>query len=104
MVLELATVESDPPQEFSSADLNLELEPHECRFGRWYQGPGMHRFGHRAAFQKIEGAHDRVHRIAAQMIELWRIGRLGQLDELKQKLLANRDLLLSCLESLREYR
>ena len=38
------------------------------------------------------------------MIELWRAGHLGQGHKLLQKLLANRDLLLSYLESLREYR
>jgi len=99
----ISTLESDPPVDFNATDLGIEIASRECRFGHWYHGPGKHRYGHRTAFQKIEAAHERVHQIAAQLIELWRTGHLGKRHDLQKKLLANRDLLLSYLESLREY-
>lgn len=103
-VAEVITIlESDPPVDFNTVDLNLEIASRECRFGHWYHGPGRHRYGQRTAFQKIEAIHERVHQIAAQLIELWRTGRLGRRQDLLEKLLANRDLLLSYLENLREY-
>jgi diguanylate cyclase (GGDEF)-like protein/PAS domain S-box-containing protein len=98
----ISLLEREHHQDLSIAD--VELNTHECRLGRWYYGPGMHRFGHRPHFLAMEGVHEHTHKLARDIIGLWRRGRMHQAVELKQALLAKRDELLGCLESLREYR
>lgn len=97
----LALLERDHRRDAHAADIALDTR--ECRLGRWYQGPGKHRFSHRSHFKAIEGLHDRMHRLAHELIELWRAGRVHESGALKQALLTNRDELLANLQRLREH-
>jgi diguanylate cyclase (GGDEF)-like protein/PAS domain S-box-containing protein len=97
----LHMIEHDPTRENTKA--NLSPASVECRFGRWYQGPGKHRFGNRPLFREMGDVHERVHQLSHRLIELWQTGLLKNSDGLKQELMVERDNLLSNLEDLREY-
>ncbi|MEJ2590842.1 MAG: EAL domain-containing protein [Candidatus Thiodiazotropha sp.] len=97
----LNLIEHDHRQAAAGMDIDMNLR--ECRLGRWFYGPGKHRFGHRPHFLALEGVHERTHQLARDIIESWRNGQRQQVDAIKQDLLENRDELISCLERLREY-
>ena len=97
----LNLIEHDHRQAAIGSDIDMNLR--ECRLGRWFYGPGKHRFGHRPHYLALEGVHERTHQLAHDIIEAWRTGQRQQVDTIKQDLLKNRDELISCLELLREY-
>jgi diguanylate cyclase (GGDEF)-like protein/PAS domain S-box-containing protein len=41
-----------------------------CRFGRWYYQQGLLRYGHLAAFQRVEPLHHQFHQLARELISL----------------------------------
>jgi diguanylate cyclase (GGDEF)-like protein/PAS domain S-box-containing protein len=41
-----------------------------CRFGRWYHGDGMRRYGHMDAFKDIDALHQRVHQIGEGLLQM----------------------------------
>lgn len=45
-----------------------QLDGHECNFGHWYYGEGRNRYGHLPAYRAAESLHDRVHRLARQLV------------------------------------
>ncbi len=45
-----------------------ELEKRACRFGQWYYGEGLRRFGKLPEFIDLEGLHDEVHRVAEALL------------------------------------
>ena len=51
------------------------LDAHACSFGRWYSGPGRHRYGHLPAYRAIAPAHDELHAIAERLVAALREGR-----------------------------
>jgi EAL domain-containing protein (putative c-di-GMP-specific phosphodiesterase class I) len=46
-----------------------EIDGHQCRFGRWYDGAGE-RYGHLEAFQQIASVHAEVHALAIRLLAL----------------------------------
>jgi diguanylate cyclase (GGDEF)-like protein len=94
-------IENESEQTPSLPD--LQLESRECRFGRWYYGPGKHRFGQQSAFVSMEEIHERIHNLGKESISLCMTGRRQEAISLKPALIQQRDELLACLESLREY-
>ena len=57
------------------------LDPHQCRFGRWYDGPGRTRYGHLAEFKALSTLHSRVHKLANELIDLRSAGRAQELRQ-----------------------
>jgi hypothetical protein len=83
-------------------ELSISLDIGRCRFGHWYQGSGTVRYGDFAEFQAIDPMHKRVHRLAAQMIEMARNGELEAARNLLPKLYKTRDSLLKLIDALIE--
>lgn len=79
-----------------------ELDPHQCRFGLWYQGAGAVRYGALPKFKAIGPVHDRVHLLGAELIELARDGRLEDAQALLPELYLARDNLLLSLKALNQ--
>ena len=45
-----------------------QLDGHACNFGHWYYGEGENRYGHLPDFRAAETLHDRIHRLAQQLV------------------------------------
>ena len=91
-------IETGNAQEMTRS--GLDLHTRECRFGRWYYGPGQHRFGHLAVFQDLEDTHARVHHLANELIELCLGGHQATARARKPELMAGQAQLLAGLDRL----
>jgi hypothetical protein len=49
---------------------NLPVRHTECRFGKWYFNEGTALFGELAVFRDIQGSHEMLHAIYAQVYDL----------------------------------
>lgn len=59
-----------------------ELDDHACGFGRWCYGSGRQRYGSMPVFCAIDDAHQELHRVARQMLELQRLGQVETVAEM----------------------
>jgi diguanylate cyclase (GGDEF)-like protein/PAS domain S-box-containing protein len=79
---------------------DVEHDPLECRFGRWYRGNGRRRYGMLPGYAEIDAQHAAIHRLGIELLELCDAGRrdaaLARLPELH----AQRDRLLGMLRGL----
>ena len=71
---------------------------HQCRLGKWYDGPGKQRYGEMEAFRAMADPHEQVHALGRTIRDLVaesRIDeateRLEQMDTLSQQLFARLD-------------
>jgi diguanylate cyclase (GGDEF)-like protein/PAS domain S-box-containing protein len=75
------------------------LDDRQCRFGQWYYDQGQRHYQERQAFRDLEPLHQRVHRIGAELLELYRGNPAGANARLGE-LFAARDALLDRLHAL----
>lgn len=54
----------------------------KCRFGRWYYGEGMQRFGGMKSFKEIESYHDRVHSLGKEAVLSYNSGDKAKAERL----------------------
>jgi diguanylate cyclase (GGDEF)-like protein/PAS domain S-box-containing protein len=47
-----------------------QMDGHECNFGHWYFGEGQNRYGHLPEYRAAESLHERIHRLAQQLVHL----------------------------------
>ncbi len=78
------------------------LDPHECRFGRWYDGPGRARYGHLPEFRALSTLHSRVHNLANELIGLRDAGRTQDLRRRIPELFELRSQVLQRMNQLHE--
>ena len=78
---------------------------HDCRFGRWYHGPGRQRYGTHPAWAKIDAGHEEFHALGAELLAMHLAGeaeaaraRLGELRTQCDALLGLLDALLGSPE------
>ena len=79
---------------------DIEHDPLECRFGRWYRGNGRRRYGTQPGYAEIGVQHGAIHRLGFELLELC---ETGQRDTALARLLephAQRDRLLGMLRGL----
>ncbi|WP_054774326.1 CZB domain-containing protein [Methylogaea oryzae] len=57
---------------------NELTDHHACRLGKWYDGPGMERFGAMADFKELLPIHEKVHVTGKRIVEAVRQGRSGE--------------------------
>lgn len=69
-----------------------EMDYRACRFGQWYYGEGMARYGERAEFKDLEGLHQEAHALGE---ELYSVARAGGTE-------AEREMLVERLKAVRE--
>ncbi|MFZ5483564.1 MAG: EAL domain-containing protein [Pseudomonadota bacterium] len=93
-------IESHDPEAIARA--HLDLCPRDCRFGRWFQGTGLARFGHREAFQALRAEHDALHTLADRLVSLCQQGQPGEAARELPALYAARDRLLERMAQLPE--
>ncbi len=75
-----------------------ELDRSKCRFGRWYYGPGQLHYGAVAEFRAIDEFHERVHRLAQDIVAQKLAGQPTEVQT--AELLALRDQLIEQLHAL----
>ncbi|TCJ11685.1 EAL domain-containing protein [Parasulfuritortus cantonensis] len=76
------------------------LNSHACRFGRWYDGPGLARYGALAAFREIGPVHERIHALVRELATLKLAGQDDRAAGRVPELLDQRNSLLLLLERL----
>jgi diguanylate cyclase (GGDEF)-like protein len=76
------------------------LDPHQCRFGRWYDGPGLARYGHLIEFREISAVHAQVHQVGPAIIRLHQSGNQEQARLLSATLLDLQQQILLRLDAL----
>ena len=84
------------------SDDKIPVQHTECAFGQWYYGEGQERLGDMAIFQDLEGPHEMLHGIYAQIHEAVQQDKKSKARKLFDELLAvSRDLMgqLELLES-----
>ncbi len=69
----------------------ISVDHHDCRLGRWYEGPGRELFGHLASYKAIAAPHGKVHGGVHQMVQL--MNSAWQTDQALQ------DQIMTALES-----
>ncbi len=53
-----------------AGNISTQVNHHQCRFGRWYEGEGKEQYGKLKSFKAIDSAHAQVHSFANKNIEL----------------------------------
>lgn len=76
------------------------MNPHQCRFGRWYQGHGRLRFSNRPEFQAIEALHRDIHALGEEILGHCRAGNHGEAERQLAELAVRRDALTAQLRAL----
>lgn len=52
------------------------VDAEACRFGLWYDGEGMRKYGHLAGYAAIDVIHRRIHQVVQQVLRLRDAGDL----------------------------
>ena len=61
------------------------VDHHQCRLGKWYDGPGQKSYGSKRAFAQLEAPHAEVHRRARSAVHKFNSGDLqGAIAEVDQ--------------------
>ncbi len=76
------------------------LDPHQCRLGRWLDVEGRARYGDHPAYLDLEPLHQRVHALAAELLDLQARGRRHEALARLRELHGLRDALLQRLQTL----
>ncbi|MCX7168681.1 MAG: EAL domain-containing protein [Rhodocyclales bacterium] len=81
-------------------DSPLSLDPHQCRFGRWLDTDSQARYGHHPAFSPMIAAHERVHALGRELVDMHSQGRRADAQARLEELHHERDELIAMLRSL----
>ncbi|MEW5992833.1 MAG: EAL domain-containing protein [Candidatus Zixiibacteriota bacterium] len=77
-----------------------ELDPHKCRFGQWYDGPGRERYGHLEAFQAIAELHAEAHALGREIFVRASLGKSQEASDLINELRTLRNTMRNRLHAL----
>jgi diguanylate cyclase (GGDEF)-like protein/PAS domain S-box-containing protein len=78
------------------------IDHHQCRFGHWYYGHGLVRYGQLKEFADLETVHAEVHRIGPEIVRLRAAGELNKARSRIQELLELKDRILEGLSALQK--
>jgi diguanylate cyclase (GGDEF)-like protein/PAS domain S-box-containing protein len=78
------------------------LNHRQCRFGIWFKGAGVARFGHLPTFVELGQVHEEVHRVGPEIIRLHRGGLVDEARSLIPILLELKDNILRHLALLQQ--
>lgn len=86
----------------SALQLSLEElnDDRQCRFGHWYYGAGMARYGDLGEFRALEAIHAEVHRLGPEIVALCRQGKDAEARTQLRELLRLKDLIMDQLARL----
>ena len=82
--------------------VRAQLDPGECRFGRWYRSDGLSRFGRMTSFRRIDEVHSAVHRHALQMYKAGMAGDVANGKRAEESMVAASTELIDLLRGLRK--
>jgi diguanylate cyclase (GGDEF)-like protein/PAS domain S-box-containing protein len=71
--------------------LSPPLNGHECNFGHWYYGEGSARYGHLREYRDAEALHERIHRLAQQLVRQAEYGEVAASRESEAELIGVAD-------------
>ncbi|MDD2811545.1 EAL domain-containing protein, partial [Rhodoferax sp.] len=77
-------------------------DPHQCRFGQWYDGHGRQRYGDLPQFQAIAPVHQQIHALGSEVLRLHAAGDAAGAATVSTQLLAQKDQLLKLLDALQQ--
>lgn len=95
----IASVENPARLELSQAEV---IDAHQCRFGHWYYGYGVQRYGHLAEFSNLETIHNRVHDIGTRILHHTKQGDKEKAKALCGELLIAKKEIVNHLEALQK--
>lgn len=70
------------------------LTTEQCRFGQWYDGPARERYAGTPELEALAPAHEQVHAVGRELLELHGQGRVDEAQRRIPELLALRDEVL----------
>jgi diguanylate cyclase (GGDEF)-like protein/PAS domain S-box-containing protein len=76
------------------------MDTQHCRFGRWLEGPGQPRYGHLPEFQAIGIAHQHMHTLGGQILQMRAAGEHDATRDVCTALLASKEEWFQSLEAL----
>jgi hypothetical protein len=76
------------------------LDPHNCRFGLWFEGIGLARYGHIAQFRALHAIHQGIHALGQTLVAMHGSGRTAEARGRLEELFGLRDQLLEQLHTL----
>jgi hypothetical protein len=76
------------------------LDPHQCRFGRWLDTDSRARYGEHPGFAQVIAAHERVHLLGRELVEMHTQGNHAAAQARLDELHRDRDELIAKLRSL----
>ena len=74
---------------------------HNCRFGKWYDGEGVAKYGSNSHFKAIVSPHDRLHTVAKEAVAAFKSGRPDRAKELYRELESLSSEIMSHLDALK---
>ncbi len=81
-----------------TANEPLAMDYRQCRFGRWYYGQGMARYGKRKDYLSLEALHQRTHELAERLGALVSAGQAEERKAVEQELFECREQLVAQLK------
>lgn len=81
----------DSPLTLPRAEL---VDHHQCRFGHWYYGVGMQRYGQLPEFAMLEKIHAEVHQVGMEMVSLYARGEKEAAKAMSERLMQLKDKVL----------
>jgi diguanylate cyclase (GGDEF)-like protein/PAS domain S-box-containing protein len=76
------------------------LSIRDCQMGKWVMSHGTRRYGHHVAFEDMNRAHEQVHAVAQQLVELFHLGEHQQIAASLPDLNVRRDALINAIHQL----
>jgi diguanylate cyclase (GGDEF)-like protein/PAS domain S-box-containing protein len=83
------------------AEEPLAMDYRQCRFGQWYYGKGMTRYGKRKDYLALGSHHREIHELAERLRALAKTDRVEERDAMECKLHASREHLVERLKRMR---
>jgi diguanylate cyclase (GGDEF)-like protein/PAS domain S-box-containing protein len=83
------------------AEEPLAMDYRQCRFGQWYYGKGMTRYGKRKDYLALGDRHREIHELAERLRALAKTDRVEERDAVERKLYASRERLVERLKRMR---
>jgi hypothetical protein len=78
-----------------------QMDGHECNFGHWYYGEGQNRYGHLPEYRAAESLHERIHRLAQQLVHQAEHGDIATSRESEAELIEAADEFRDALAHIR---
>ena len=73
---------------------------HQCRLGRWFDGPGREKYGHMKEYAELGEIHPKVHETGKEIVSAVNAGNKEKARAMAENLIAYRDKVIGLLDRL----